>query len=88
MSSVVTTMKIIADYHIHTNNSDGKNTVEDVVRAAAKAGLKEIAITDHGHGKWFGGLSRRTTLMFGLIPIVISALMLSRSPRSRTVCCE
>jgi len=28
---------IIGDYHTHTNNSDGKDTVEDVVRAAAEA---------------------------------------------------
>jgi len=48
---------IIGDYHTHTDNSDGKNTVEEIVRAAANAGLREIAVTDHGHGKWFGGLN-------------------------------
>jgi len=49
-------MEIIGDYHTHTDNSDGKNTVEDVIRAGAEQGLREIAITDHGHGKWWGGL--------------------------------
>ena len=47
---------IIGDYHTHTDNSDGKDTVEDMIRTASNIGLQEIAITDHGHNKWFGGL--------------------------------
>jgi putative hydrolase len=47
---------IYGDYHVHTNQSDGKETTEDIIRAAALMGLKEIAVTDHGHGKWVGGL--------------------------------
>ena len=47
---------IVGDYHTHTDNSDGKDTVEDMIRAASNLGLQEIAITDHGHKKWFGGL--------------------------------
>lgn len=49
-------MKITADYHTHTDNSDGKATVEQIVHAAKSAGLSEVAITDHGHGKWFNGI--------------------------------
>jgi 3',5'-nucleoside bisphosphate phosphatase len=35
------------DLHIHTNMSDGTLSPEEVVRLAARAGLKAIAITDH-----------------------------------------
>ena len=45
-------MKILGDYHTHSDNSDGKATVEEMIRAAKEAGLKEIAITDHAHGRW------------------------------------
>jgi len=49
-------MKITGDYHTHTDNSDGKATVEQMVHAAKSAGLKEVAITDHGHSRWFGSI--------------------------------
>ena len=35
------------DFHIHTSNSDGENTFEEMVAMAKKRGLKVIAITDH-----------------------------------------
>ena len=38
----------LGDYHTHTVYSHGKGTVSDNVRAAVSAGLKQIAITDHG----------------------------------------
>jgi len=47
-----TNPKIYGDYHTHTDNSDGKNTVEEMISAASKLGLREIAITDHGHGRF------------------------------------
>ncbi|OWZ83801.1 PHP domain-containing protein [Natranaerobius trueperi] len=41
-------MKVLADYHTHTNFSHGKGTIEDNVMAARDQGLEEVAITDHG----------------------------------------
>lgn len=35
-------------YHIHTTRSDGTGTVDDVARAAARANLRFIVLTDHG----------------------------------------
>lgn len=49
-------MNILGDYHTHTDNSDGKCTVEQIVHAAKNVGLQEVAITDHGHGKMFNGV--------------------------------
>lgn len=36
--------------HVHTRRSDGTGTVEDVARAAARAGLSFVVLTDHGDG--------------------------------------
>ena len=53
-------MAFLGDYHTHTQYSrsggklHGKSTVLDNARAAAKIGLKELAITDHGFGHVFG----------------------------------
>lgn len=37
-------------YHIHTDRSDGSGSPEEVARAAARAGLHFIILTDHGDG--------------------------------------
>ena len=37
-------------FHVHTNRSDGSNTVDEVATAAARAGLKFVVFTDHGDG--------------------------------------
>ena len=34
--------------HVHTNRSDGTASVDDVLRAAARAGLQFVIVTDHG----------------------------------------
>jgi hypothetical protein len=35
-------------YHVHTSKSDGSGTVDEVARAASRAGLQFVIITDHG----------------------------------------
>lgn len=42
-------MKNLCDYHVHTTFSDGKNTPEEVVRAAIEKGMAEIGISDHSY---------------------------------------
>jgi len=41
-------MRFFGDYHTHTHLSDGRQTMEEIVRAACERGLQEVAITDHG----------------------------------------
>ena len=48
--------KFIGDYHIHSNYSDGKATIDEIVVAAKRKGLREIAITDHGPKNLVGKL--------------------------------
>ena len=36
-----------ADFHVHTNYSDGVFTPEKIVDTALEAGLEAIALTDH-----------------------------------------
>ena len=38
---------IVSTYHAHSIYSDGKNTLEEMVQAAIKCGMKEIGFTDH-----------------------------------------
>ncbi len=52
-------MELTADYHTHTPYSHGKNTVLENAQAAKKAGLKQIAITDHGFNHLLFGLKRK-----------------------------
>lgn len=47
-------MRLAADYHTHTVHSHGTGTVLDNLRAAARKGLVEVAITDHGPANLFG----------------------------------
>ncbi len=48
---------LVGDLHMHTNATDGKATLEEMVAAAKERGLKYIAITDH---------SKRVTMARGL----------------------
>ncbi|MEZ6093214.1 MAG: DNA polymerase/3'-5' exonuclease PolX [Pirellulaceae bacterium] len=48
---------IVGDLHMHTNETDGTATIEEMAEAAQALGLKYIAITDH---------SKRVTMARGL----------------------
>ncbi len=37
--------------HIHTTHSDGTSTIKEIAKAAKKAGLEWIIITDHNNLK-------------------------------------
>lgn len=50
---------LIGDLHMHTDATDGKNTLEEMVAAARARGLKYVAITDH---------SQRVSMANGLTP--------------------
>ena len=52
-----TTNYILGDYHTHTIYSHGKGTIEQNVQEAIKHGLKAVAITDHGFGQPFAGIT-------------------------------
>jgi DNA polymerase (family 10) len=47
VASLVTQLDLKADLHVHTTYSDGKNSLEDMVKEAISRNLKIIAITDH-----------------------------------------
>jgi predicted metal-dependent phosphoesterase TrpH len=38
---------VYADLHVHTDNSDGRLSIEDVPAAARRAGVSVVAVTDH-----------------------------------------
>jgi DNA polymerase (family 10) len=42
-------------FHIHTNFSDGADTLESIVNAAKKMGLKYIGISDHSRSAYYAG---------------------------------
>lgn len=42
-------MKLIGDFHTHTNYTHGAGSIEDSVKQAVNLGLKAIAITDHAY---------------------------------------
>ena len=41
-------MSFYGDYHTHSRHSDGRQSHEEIARAAKKRGLREVAVTDHG----------------------------------------
>lgn len=41
-------MLVRGAYHIHSTESDGSGTVEEIAAAAARAGLQFVILTDHG----------------------------------------
>jgi len=59
LPKLIETKDIRGDLHMHTNATDGTATLEEMVEAARKRGLKYIAITDH---------SQRVSMARGLNP--------------------
>lgn len=54
---------IRGDLHAHTDETDGRDTLEDMAEAARKRGLRYLAITDHSRRLAFtGGLDPRRLL--------------------------
>ncbi|MBC8515195.1 PHP domain-containing protein [bacterium] len=54
---------ILADYHTHTRQSDGRSSLPEMVHAAAQWGHRRVAITDHSQTAGYaGGLSPESLL--------------------------
>lgn len=52
-----------ADCHIHTRNSDGYNTVDEILEMAVKNKLTHIAITNHDTLKGYGEIKSKSELL-------------------------
>jgi DNA polymerase (family 10) len=58
LPSLIELKDIRGDLHAHTTASDGRNSIEEMARAAREAGYEYIAITDHSKAvKIAGGLN-------------------------------
>ncbi|MBS3971063.1 MAG: PHP domain-containing protein [Clostridia bacterium] len=55
--------RFVGDYHTHSNYSDGKATIDEIITAAKRRGLREVAITDHGPRNLVGGLKSPEKLL-------------------------
>ena len=63
LPSLLDRSRLRGDLHMHTTESDGRDTVETMVNAAADAGLEYIAITDHSQSlAMANGLDERRAL--------------------------
>ena len=47
LPKLITRQDIVADLHMHTTSSDGKNTIREMMEACIKRGHQYIVITDH-----------------------------------------
>ena len=50
LPSLVSTLHVRGDLHMHTTWSDGRDTVDDMASAARAIGYEYVAITDHSQG--------------------------------------
>ncbi|MBN2454344.1 DNA polymerase/3'-5' exonuclease PolX [Candidatus Woesearchaeota archaeon] len=51
LPKIISYNEIKGDLHTHTNYTDGKNTIVEMVQAAKKLGYEYIAITDHSRSE-------------------------------------
>jgi DNA polymerase (family X) len=64
LPQLITLADIQGDVHMHTVETDGKNTIEEMAEAAKKHGYKYIAITDHSKNLAFAnGLDDQRALV-------------------------
>jgi DNA polymerase (family 10) len=52
LPNLVSSEHIRGDLHTHSTWSDGRDTVRDMVAAAAALGYEYLAVTDHSQGAW------------------------------------
>jgi DNA polymerase (family 10) len=51
-------------FHIHTNYSDGANSIEEIVKKSIELGFKFIGISDHSKGAYYaGGLTEERLIL-------------------------
>lgn len=54
-NDLVTLADVTTAFHCHTTYSDGKDSIEDMARAAATLGMQAITITDHSAAASYAG---------------------------------
>lgn len=52
-------MRVFAEYHSHTTYSDGKYSMEDMIKSAIDLGYKTYGISDHGYKHKFFGVNKK-----------------------------
>ena len=52
LPELINVENILGDLHVHSNHSDGMNSIEEMVRAAEERGLKYVGITDHSKSEY------------------------------------
>jgi DNA polymerase (family X) len=52
LPDLLTALNIRGDLHMHSTWSDGRDTIEDMVRAGQALGYEYVAITDHSERAW------------------------------------
>jgi DNA polymerase (family X) len=63
LPALVTLTDVRGDLHVHTDwSGDGRDSVEDMVLAAAARGLEYVALTDHAENLSINGLPREAVL--------------------------
>lgn len=58
------------EYHMHTNQTDGKDSIEKMLRAASDKGIRQLAFTEHirADSSWFDEFKARVKQAAELYP--------------------
>lgn len=75
------------DMHMHTTNSDGRNTVDEMCGAAIEKGVSGIAFTDHADMNFYEERNtfERIKAFLGPWPRALEAAGLKGPPRGGSV---